>query len=427
LCPLSETSGFADGRWLRSATMDVSYSDDAEAYRATIRQFLAEHLPPNWEGADAIAPPERDEFLEEWRRLLAEHRLLAPEWPAEYGGGGLSPIEQVVAREEFTRVGAPTGIPTDVLSINMMGPTFIVAGTEKQKRHYLPRILSGEDRWCQGYSEPDAGSDLAALKTRAVRDGGEWVINGQKTWTSHGHRANWIFVLCRTDPTASKHRGISFLLCPMDQPGVEVRPVVNAAGSHDFNEVFFTDARTPVDCIVGDVNEGWTVTNQLLEFERGGDATTVPLVVRALHDRLVETARRNGRLSDPVVRQRLMELESRVEILRWSGLRTLTTFLRGGPPGVEASISKVQWTELYQDISVAAVDLLGAHALAHDGEPVHVPLPPTATGDVDAATWLNHLMCARPASIYSGSNEIQRNIVGERVLGLPREPRPPQD
>ncbi|MDA3038319.1 MAG: acyl-CoA dehydrogenase family protein [Actinomycetota bacterium] len=403
--------------------MDPSYDESTEAYRQSIKQFLATNLPRSWQGLQALAPDQRGPFAERWRALLAEHRLLAPSWPAEYGGGGLSLIEQVIVHEEFTKVGAPTGVPTDVLSINMLGPTIILCGTPEQKQHYLPRILSGEDRWCQGYSEPDAGSDLAGLKTRAELDGDEWVINGQKIWTSHTHLANWIFVLCRTDQSATKHKGISFLLCPLDQPGIDVRPIVNAAGSHEFNEVFFTDARTAAANIIGEPNEGWRITNQLLAYERGGDSTTIPLVVQAIVDRVIETAREHGRLADPVVRQRLTLLQARASTLHASGLRTLTNALSGQPLGAESSLSKIHWTELYQDATIAAIELCGADAAAHLSAATHVPLPPDAMGTTAAVEWVNHLLCARPASIYSGSNEIQRNIIGERVLGLPREPQ----
>jgi alkylation response protein AidB-like acyl-CoA dehydrogenase len=403
--------------------MDATYSATAERYRAQIRAFLVEHLPSPWAGVPSIPESDRGEWLERWRSLLSEHGLLAPEWPTEYGGAGLTAIEQVILREEFALAGAPSGIPTDTLSINMMGPTFLVCGTEAQKKHYLPRILSGEDRWCQGYSEPDAGSDLASLNTSAVLDGDEWVINGQKTWTSHSHLANWVFVLCRTNTEAPKNRGISFLLCPLDQPGVEVRPISNAAGGRDFNEVFFTGARTSADCIVGAPDEGWKVTNALLAFERGGDATTVPLIMRSLLDNVIELARQQDRLADRVVRQHLARLHSRVETLRYGGLQTVTALIADKVAVGAASMSKVIWTELYQDITLFAVEMLGAHAVAHDGIVTDVPLPPSATSGNDAATWLNHLLCARPASIYSGSNEIQRNIIGEQVLGLPREPR----
>ncbi len=403
--------------------MDATFSAAAVAYRDQIRSFLSDHLPSDWAGVPALPEAERADWLEHWRSVLFEHRLLAPEWPHEYGGGGLSIVEQAIVAEEFALAGAPTGVATDVLSINMMGPTFLTCGTEEQKRHYLPRILSGEDRWCQGYSEPDAGSDLASLSTRAVLDGDEWVINGQKTWTSHSHLANWIFVLCRTNPEEPRHRGISFLLCPLNQPGVEVRAVPNAAGGRDFNEVFFTDARTRAECIVGEPNEGWKVTNALLTFERGGDATSVPVVMQALLDNLIESAAGEGRLADPLVRHRLAELRSRVQVLRFGGLRSLTSALNEDVLPGAASISKVSWTELYQDITLCAAEILGAHACGHEGVVTDVPLPPSTTSGNDPATWLNHLLCARPASIYSGTNEIQRNIIGEQVLGLPREPR----
>lgn len=403
--------------------MNTSYGVIAEQYRKRIRHFLAQQLPAGWNGIAEIRESERSGWLERWRLLLDENGLLAPAWPSEYGGGGLSAIEHIVMMEEFTISGAPTGVPTDTLSINMMGPTVLACGTEAQKRHFLPRILSGVDRWCQGYSEPDAGSDLASLKTSALRDGDQWVINGQKTWTSHAHLANWIFVLCRTDPQAAKHRGISFLLCPMDQPGIEVRPIINAAGGQEFNEVFFTDARAPAGCIVGKPNEGWRVTNELLAFERGGDATTVPLIIRSLFNSLQETAREQNRLADPLVRQRLAGLYARTEMLRFDGLTMLTSMLDGTLQPGAASMSKIRWTELYQDITLAAMDLLGSHGAAHNGVVNDIALPPGVSTRSDAATWLNHLMCARPASIYSGSNEIQRNILGERILGLPREPK----
>ena len=210
----------------------------------------------------------------------------------------------------------------------------------------------------------------------------------------------------------------------MDQPGVEVRPIANAAGSHEFNEVFFSDARTAMSCIVGEPNEGWEVTNAMLTFERGGDATTVPLVMRSLLEQVITVARDTGAADDPVMRQRLSRLESRVQILGWSGLRTLTSVLRGDPLSAQTSVSKVQWTELYQDLSLVAFDVLGASATGHDTGQTHVPLPPDAMSDTLAATWISHLLCSRAASIYSGSNEIQRNVIGERLLGLPREPRP---
>ena len=249
--------------------MDPTYTDEAEDYREKIQAFLAEHLPENWGGMGRLSEEASETFVEEWRALLAENQLLAVSWPVEYGGAGLSEVERIVLAEEFAKAGVPTGGNNDGFSITMVGNAIIECGTEEQKRHFLPKIISGEHRWCQGYSEPDSGSDLANLGTRAVLDGDEWVINGQKIWTSSGHTANWIFVLCRTNPTEAKHRGISFLLVPVDQPGVEMRPIININNRHDFNEVFFTDAKTAKENVVGDVNDGWRVANVLLGFERG--------------------------------------------------------------------------------------------------------------------------------------------------------------
>ncbi|MGK2852820.1 MAG: acyl-CoA dehydrogenase family protein, partial [Microbacteriaceae bacterium] len=226
--------------------MDLIYPPEAEEYRTRLRATIQKNLPADWKGLGAIQnKEERAAFLKKWRKVLGDEHLLAVSWPKEYGGAGLTAVEQVVIAEEFARAGVPSGSENDMFGINLLGNTLTVWGTEEQKAHFLPRILSGEDRWCQGYSEPGAGSDLAGLRTSAVLENGEWVINGSKIWTSAGHLADWIFVLVRTDPDAAKHAGISLLLVPMKQPGVEVKPIINMAGDHIFNQVFFTDARTP--------------------------------------------------------------------------------------------------------------------------------------------------------------------------------------
>ncbi|MBV9256336.1 MAG: acyl-CoA dehydrogenase family protein, partial [Actinobacteria bacterium] len=285
--------------------MDVRYPPEAEAYREKVQAFLAEHLPANWKGIGALDPEDAERFTIEWRKTLHEHGYLGVNWPKEYGGAGLTPLETVVLAEEFTRAGVPRGGSNDVFGIQMVGNTIIEWGTEEQKRHYLPRILSGEDLWCQGYSEPNAGSDLGNLGCKAERDGDEWVINGQKIWTSAGHLANWIFVLTRTDPTVAKHRGITFLLVPMDQAGIEVRPIKMISGASEFNEVFFTDARTPVDNVIGGVNNGWAVAMTLLGYERGEAAATNPIMYRTELDRLLALAKERGVTDDPRIRQRL--------------------------------------------------------------------------------------------------------------------------
>ena len=276
-----------------------------------------------------------------------------------YGGPGLSALEQVILAEEFQRAGVPMGGTNDVFSIQMVGNTIMEWGTEEQKRHFLPRILSGEDTWCQGYSEPNAGSDLGNLGCRATLDGEEWRIDGQKIWTSAGHLADWIFVLTRTDPDAPKHRGITFLLCPMDQPGVEVRPIAMISGESEFNEVFFTDARCPKGNVVGEVNGGWAVAMTLLGYERGEAAATFPLMFRTELDRLVALAQERGATDDPRVRQRLAWCHSKVEVMRFLGMRSLTGFLAGHHPGPEAGTFKLYWSEYHKAVTELAVDILG--------------------------------------------------------------------
>lgn len=404
--------------------MDISYPPQAEEYRGTVKAFLRANLPGDWEGIGSLATEESTLFAKKWRTLLYENGLLAVSWPKEYGGGGLTSMEQVVVAEEFVKAGVPTGGPNDPFGIQMVGNTLIRWGTEEQKQHFLPRILSGEDVWCQGYSEPNAGSDLANLGCRATLDGDEWVINGQKIWTSAGHLANWIFVLTRTNPDVPKHKGISFLLCPMDQPGVEVRPIKMISGESEFNEVFFTDARTNAKNIVGQPGDGWAVAMTLLGFERGEATTTSPLRFKGEFERLVALAKETGASRDPEIRQRLAYCYSKVEIMRYLGYRTLTSFLGGRGPGPEASVSKIYWSEYHQAVTELAVDILSAAALTPSGR-----RPPSAfqTDDQGApnssASWVSTFLNARAGTIYAGTSQVQRNILGEMVLGLPKEPR----
>ena len=405
--------------------MDPTYSAEAEVYREKVQAFLAEHLPPNWGGTGTLEGDALEQFTREWRQTLYENGLLAQSWPTAYGGGGLSALESVIVAEEFAKAGVPSGGSNDVFGIQMLGNTLIHWGTDEQKAHHLPRILSGEDLWCQGYSEPNAGSDLGNVQTRAVLDGDEWVINGQKIWTSAGHLANWIFVLCRTDPDAPKHKGISFLLCPMDQPGVEVRPIKMISGESEFNEVFFTDARTAKDNVVGGVNNGWAVAMTLLGYERGESAATMPIRFRAELDRLIAMAKERGKDTDPRIRDRLAWCHTRVEIMRMNGMRTLTKFLAGQAPGPDASISKLYWSEYHQQLTELAVDVLGADAFAPTGRK---PSSSFQTDDPGApnssASWTDTFLNARAETIYAGSSQVQKNILGEMVLGLPKEPRP---
>jgi alkylation response protein AidB-like acyl-CoA dehydrogenase len=406
--------------------MDPRHSIEAEHFRERIRSFLAEHLPSGWQGMGAIADrKEADAFVESWRSTLAANGLLAVSWPKEYGGGGLSKLEQVVLVEELARAGVPAMGYNDTFSIKMLGGTLLRWGTEEQKRRFLPRILSGEDRWCQGFSEPGSGSDLASLSTRAVLDGDRWVIDGQKLWTSRAQEANWTFLLARTDPAAAKHHGITFLLVDMRQPGVEVRPITAMSGDSEFNEVFFTGATTPADHVVGEVNGGWAVATSLLGLERGEEAATNPILFRAELDRLLAMAKQRGATVDPVLRDRLADLYARCEIMRFVGLRILTGVLERGMLGPEASISKLYWSEYHQRATRLALDVLGADATVIEGRG---PLRAYRTDDPGAAntsgSWVGTAYNAVAGTIYAGTSEVQRTILGESVLGLPREPRP---
>ncbi|MDH5295383.1 MAG: acyl-CoA dehydrogenase family protein, partial [Acidimicrobiia bacterium] len=384
-----------------------------------------ENLPDGWRGTGGLEPSELAVFVQDWRKKLSADRWLGLEWPEEYGGRGLSEIEAIAVYEEFARVGVPAGGPNDAFSIGMLGNTLLALGTKEQKRHFIPRILSGEDVWCQGYSEPDAGSDLAGIKTRAILDGEEWIINGQKIWTSAAHLANWIFVLCRTDADVAKHKGITFLLCPMDQPGVEVRPIRMISGDSEFNEVFFTDARTERGHVIGSVNDGWRVAMALLGFERGKDAATASIGFRNELDRLFELARTYGVADEPDIRDRLVKAHEKVEIMRFMGYSALTRFAQGMAPGADAAITKVWWSDYHREVTELAMDIMGSAGLVAGGRR---PSSAFRSDDYNApnstASWQTVFLNARAGTIYAGTNEIQRNIIGEMMLGLPKEPAP---
>jgi len=404
--------------------MDLTYPPETEEFRNRIRTFLDDNLPDGWQGIGALQGEERVTFQKQWRQTLSDNQLLAPNWPAEYGGAGLSHLEHVTLYEEFAARGVPTSGANDGFSIGMVGNTILHWGSEEQKKHLIPRILDGTDVWCQGYSEPNSGSDLANLGCKAELDGDEWVINGQKIWTSSGHTANMIFVLCRTDPDVTKHAGISFMLVSMDQPGVEIRPITNIAGHDHFNEVFFSDARCPKDNVLGGLNNGWAVGNTLLGFERGVGATTTSLAYRAELDNFIELAKQFGRSDDPLVRQDIARFHTKVEIMRFRGYQALTRYLRGEKPGPESSIGKLFWSHYHQEITEAAMNMVGPAGMIGFGEDTRGGLGPPAIGtDNSVANWMSSFFIARPGTIYAGTSEVQRNIVGERVLGLPKEPR----
>jgi len=404
--------------------MEPTYPAEAETYRAKISDFLEANLPADWKGIGALPEDERAAFQREWRKTLRANGLLAPNWPAEYGGGGLTHVEQVILNEEFAKRGVPTSGSNDGFSIGMVGNTILHWGTDEQKAHYIPRILDGDDIWCQGYSEPDAGSDLANLGCKADLDGDEWLINGQKIWTSQGHTANKIFVLARTDVDQPKHKGISFLLVDMDQPGVECRPITNMVRHDHFNEVFFTDARCPKDDVLGGLNNGWAVGNTLLGFERGVGATTTSLGYRAELDQFIDLAREKGKTDDAEVRQQIARFHTNVEIMRYRGMQALTRYLNGQTPGPEASIGKLFWSTHHHAITEAAMNVLGADGMVGFGTETRGGLGAPAIGTENSpGNWMASFMIARPGTVYAGSSEVQKNIVGERVLGLPKEPR----
>jgi alkylation response protein AidB-like acyl-CoA dehydrogenase len=410
--------------------MDLNYPPEAEAFRGEIRQWLADNLPADWaEVGPAMTAAERIQFTEDWNAKLFAGGWICATWPEEYGGRGLSTMEAVVLAEEFERSGVT--LRADFFGDTLVGPTILRWGTEEQKKEFLPQILSGQISWCQGFSEPDAGSDLASLKTRAELDGDEWVIHGQKLWTTMAHEADYIFLLARTDPDAPKHAGISYLLVPMKQPGVEARPIRQPDGSSEFNEVFFDGARCPKDNVVGGVNNGWTVAMTTLGFERGTSATTGYRRFKKEVEELIVLAQDNGRAADPRIRQRLALAWTKVKIMQINGYRALTAALGGAnDTGVAAlaATNKMFWSEYHQEVMNLAIDVLGmdGQVLTGSGEPEMVPgyglRRPRAGYPVSVTQ--SAFFYSRSETIWGGTAQIQRNIVGERILGLPREPRP---
>ena len=339
--------------------MDLSYPPEAEAFRQEIRGWLEDNLPAGWgTPAFSMGKDERPAFNEQWVGKLRAGGWICASWPTEYGGKGLTLLQQVVLNEEFARAEAP--LRADFFGDTLVGPTILQWGTEEQKQQFIPGILKGTITWCQGFSEPDAGSDLASLATRAELDGDEWVINGQKVWTTQAQFADYIFLLARTDPDAPRHAGISYLLVPMRQDGIEVRPIQQVDGSADFNEVFFTNARCPKDNVVGGVNNGWKVAMTTLGFERGSSATTGHRRFARELDVIIEEARRRGRDQDPLVRQGLARAWSAIKILEINGYRTLTDALNGTHhTAALAAGNKMFWSETHQQTMDLAMDILG--------------------------------------------------------------------
>jgi hypothetical protein len=407
--------------------VDLTYPPEAEAFRKEIRGWLEDNLPEGWfEPGFRLRGDERKAFNAEWVRTLHRGGWICASWPKEYGGKGLALIEQVVLAEEFARADAP--MRADFFGDTLVGPTILQWGTEEQKREFIPKILSGTISWCQGFSEPDAGSDLASLTTRAVLDGDEWVVTGQKVWTTQAQFADYIFLLARTDPDVEKHQGISYLLVPMKQPGVEVRPIRQIDGSSEFNEVFFAGARCPRENVVGGEHNGWKVAMTTLGFERGASSTTGHRRFARELDQIIGHARRTGRAADPEVRQGLARAWSKVKIMQINGYRSLTDALHGtGHAAALGATNKMFWSEYHRDVMNLAIDILGLEGQlltgpGHGGDELMRPRRGATSypvNDLQASFFFS-----RSETIWGGTAEIQRNIVGERVLGLPKEPRP---
>jgi alkylation response protein AidB-like acyl-CoA dehydrogenase len=392
--------------------VDLRDRPDASAFRKEIRAWLSDHVVGEYAAVGGRGGSGDETFALEtrlrWERELAAAGWTCVGWPVEHGGRGASVAEQVAFNEEYVRAEAPGRV--GVMGEGLLGPTLIHYGTEAQKARFLPPIRRGSELWCQGYSEPDAGSDLANVATTAMLDGDEWVVTGQKVWTSLAHQADWCFVLCRTEPGSTRHRGLSYLLVPMDQPGVEVRPIRQLTRTSEFNEVFFDGARTARDNVVGRPGDGWRVALATLAFERGVALLGHQLSFRRQLDRVVEAARGRGLAGDPVLRQRLAGAFAELHIMRSNTLRSLSA-VDGPVAPPEASIAKLFWASWHRRLGELALDVLGPAATVLEGFPYELD-------DVQRS-----YLFSRAETIYGGSDEIQRNIIGERVLGLPPDPK----
>jgi alkylation response protein AidB-like acyl-CoA dehydrogenase len=380
-----------------------------EDLRHSVRTWLAEHLVGPFRSLERtnLDDPGAWRLRVAWERELASAGYVGLSWPASVGGREVGIDELLAFAEEYAAAGGPDR--AGFFGEQLIGPAIVVHGTPELRERFLPPILRGEEFWCQGYSEPGAGSDLAALTTRAVLRGDEWSIDGQKVWTSLAQFADWIFVLCRTDWSAPRHRGLSLLLCPLDQPGIDIRPIRQLTGGTEFNEVFFDGARTAAANVVGPVNGGWRVAMSLLGFERGTAFLAQQRAFAGELDAVLDLARRTGRDRHPIVRQRLARLWSELQIMKYSGLRSFEAHRAGQAPGPEASVAKLLWSHWHQRLGDLAMEL---------GGPASTVAGPGPLAELQRA----FLFC-RQDTIAAGSSEIQRTVVGERVLGLPPEPR----
>ena len=377
--------------------MDLTLTDSEAAFRDEVRSWLDQNHPgPAPEGDDAG----EFEFRRAWQKKMHEAGWAGISWPEEYGGRGATLIEQSIFNEELARQRVP--LPANVLGLVMGGPVVIAHGNEDQKERYLEPILSGDEIWCQGFSEPESGSDLASLKTRAVKANGSWKITGQKVWTTYAHEAKWCMLLARTDQDAPKHKGITYFICDMDQPGVEVRPLRQITGEAEFNEIFLEEAEIPEENVVGQVGGGWGVAITTLMFERAGlGAAAVMGLKRSMED-LLEVIRERGLDGDPVIRQKIAELQIGIEAMRLGALRALTATMKTGIPGPEGSLSKWEWADYNQALTELANEVLGPEGMRAGSD------------------WSYRFLRSRANSIEGGTTEVLKNIIAERVLGLPR-------
>jgi alkylation response protein AidB-like acyl-CoA dehydrogenase len=377
--------------------MDLTLSDSEAAFRDEVRAWLEQNSP-------GAAPQGDDDaeftFRRAWQKKMHEAGWAGLSWPEDYGGKGATLIEQSIFNEELARSGAP--LPANVLGLVMGGPVVIAHGSEEQKQRYLDPILSGEEIWCQGFSEPESGSDLASLKTRAVKSNGGWKITGQKVWTTYAHEAKWCMLLARSDNDAPKHKGITYFILDMDQPGVDVRPLRQITGESEFNEIFLEDAEVPDENVIGEPGGGWQVALTTLMFERAGLGAAAVMGLSNSFDELLEIINERDLADDPVIRQKMAKLKISIEAMRFGALRALTATMKNGIPGPEGSLSKLQWADTNQSLTELAGDVLGVEALEPGG------------------IWSYRLLRARANSIEGGTTEVLKNIVAERVLGLPK-------
>ncbi len=376
--------------------MDLTFNDRETAFRDEVRAWFAANDP----GAAPSGEDPQYAWRKDFQRRMADAGLAAVHWPPEYGGRGATLTESAIFFEELGRSGAP--LPANVLGLLLAGPTIMIWGTPEQKERHLAPILTADEIWCQGFSEPDAGSDLASLKTRAVKDGDDWLVTGQKVWTSGAQYSKWCMLVARTDFDAPKHKGLTYFLMDMDQPGIEVAPLRQITGEPEFNELFLDEVRIPGANVLGGVGNGWKVALTTLMNERAGLAFFLQVRLRQLLDKLIDDAAGRGLLDDPVVADKLGELHLRAEVLRLTAYRGLTAIEKYGMPGPEGSLTKWMWSDTNQQLTQFAADLLGPEAL-QAGHP-----------------WAYELLRARGNSIEGGTTEVLKNIVAERVLGLPK-------